>query len=171
MRLLISDANILIDMEAGELLKAFFDLPFRFGIPNSLYSEEIEAGTPGLDRLGLELIEVSGQWVEYAFGLATKYTGTFGSNAGTVPSHNDYLALAAAKQEACGLLTGDKNLRRVAVVEDVSICGTVWVLDEMLKAQILTVEGCHGAVQKMKEKNRRLPWTDISEMMNGHSNH
>ena len=34
MRLLISDANILIDMEAGALMETLFRLPMQFGIPD-----------------------------------------------------------------------------------------------------------------------------------------
>jgi hypothetical protein len=90
--LLISDANILIDMEAGELLQKFFRLPMRIGIPDILYREEIEPGSPGLEALGLILVEVDGSFVEYAFNLPLRY--------GNGPSHNDYLALALAKQES-----------------------------------------------------------------------
>lgn len=46
MRLLISDANILIDMEAGALMETLFQLPMQFGIPDLLYYEEIEPGSP-----------------------------------------------------------------------------------------------------------------------------
>jgi len=37
MRLLISNANILIDMEAGALMETLFLLPMQFGIPDLLY--------------------------------------------------------------------------------------------------------------------------------------
>ena len=53
MQLLISDANILIDMEAGELLTQLFQLPMQFATPDILYWEEIEPGTRGLIDLGL----------------------------------------------------------------------------------------------------------------------
>lgn len=48
MLLLISDANILIDMVAGVLMDVLFRLPMQFGIPDLLYYEEIEPGSPGL---------------------------------------------------------------------------------------------------------------------------
>jgi hypothetical protein len=47
MLLLISDANILIDMEAGRLMERLFQLPMQFAMPDILYWEEIEPGTPG----------------------------------------------------------------------------------------------------------------------------
>ena len=73
MLLLISDANILIDMEAGELMEKLFRLPMQFAIPDLLYWEEIEPGTPGLEDLGLRVLEVSGEFVAYASGLSAKY--------------------------------------------------------------------------------------------------
>ncbi|WP_201024696.1 hypothetical protein [Chlorobium limicola] len=79
--LLISDANILIDMEAGELPETFFRLPMRIGIPDILYREEIEPDTSGLEKLGLILLEIEGSYVDYAFNLPLQY--------GTGPSHND----------------------------------------------------------------------------------
>ena len=54
MLLLISDANILIDMEAGQLMEKLFQLPMQFAMPDILYWEEIEPGTPGLEVMGLK---------------------------------------------------------------------------------------------------------------------
>lgn len=104
MLLLVSDANILIDMEAGELMAKLFKLPIQFSIPDILYWEEIEPGTPGLERLGLRILEVTGEYVAYAAGLPAKY--------GVNLSSNDYLALGLAKQEGCPLLTGDQALMK-----------------------------------------------------------
>lgn len=117
MRLLISDANILIDMEAGALLETLFRLPMQFGIPDLLYYEEIEEESPDLDDLGLLIMEVSGDFVKYAEQLPSQYNHTLPAKNGPKPSHNDYLALALAKQESCTLLTGDANLRVVASKE------------------------------------------------------
>jgi len=58
MLLLISDANILIDMEAGALMDTLFRLPMQFGIPDLLYYEEIEPGSPGLEKEGLQIMQV-----------------------------------------------------------------------------------------------------------------
>jgi len=73
MRLLISDANILIDMEAGALMGTLFQLPMQFGIPDLLYYEEIEPGSPGLENLGLQIMEVSGDFVAYAQQLPAQH--------------------------------------------------------------------------------------------------
>lgn len=37
--MLISDANILIDLEEGQLLELFFHLPYQFKVPDILFEE------------------------------------------------------------------------------------------------------------------------------------
>jgi len=165
MRLLISDANILIDMEAGGLLETLFRLPMQFGIPDLLYYEEIEEGSPGLEQLGLQIMEVSGDFVKYAALLPSKYNTTLPAKNGAKPSHNDYLALALAKQESCTLLTGDANLRIVAIKESVTVMGTIGLLCAMVENQLLTVDDALKALHKMKEGKRRLPWPDAEKML------
>ena len=165
MRLLISDANILIDMEAGALMQTLFQLPMQFGIPDLLYYEEIEPGSPGLEDLGLQVMEVSGDFVKYAAALPRQYNPMLPAKHGAKPSHNDYLALALAKQESCTLLTGDANLRIVASKESVTIMGTIGLLCAMVENQLLTVDEALKALHKMKEGKRRLPWPDAEKML------
>jgi hypothetical protein len=165
MQLLISDANILIDMEAGELMETLFRLPMQFGIPDLLYYEEIEEGSPGLEQLGLQIMEVSGDFVKYAAALPRQYNPMLPAKHGAKPSHNDYLALALAKQESCTLLTGDANLRIVASKESVTVMGTIGLLCAMVENQLLTVDDALKALHKMKEGKRRLPWPDAEKML------
>ena len=155
--LLISDANILIDMEAGELPETFFRLPMRIGIPNILYREEIEPDTSGLEALGLILLEIEGSYVDYAFNLPLQY--------GTGPSHNDYLAIALAKQERCPLLTGDRELRAVAEAEKVETMGTIRVLEKLVRNAIIDAQHALDSLEKMKQSGRRLPWNDADRIL------
>ncbi len=166
MRLLISDANILIDMEAGALMDTLFRLPMQFGIPDLLYYEEIEEGSPGLEDLGLLIMEVSGDFVKYAEQLPGQYNHTLPARNGPKPSHNDYLALALAKQESCTLLTGDANLRVVASKEQVTVMGTIGLLCTMVENQLLTVDDAFKALDRMKDGKRRLPWPEAEKVLN-----
>lgn len=165
MRLLISDANVLIDMEAGALMETLFRLPMKFGIPDLLYYEEIEPGIAGLEDLGLQVMEVSGDFVAYAEQLPSRHNHLLPAKNGPKPSHNDYLALALAKQESCTLLTGDANLRIVAGKESVTVMGTVGLLCAMVENHLLTVDEALKALYKMKEAKRRLPWHDAEKML------
>ena len=42
MLLLISDANILMDVEVGDLVAPMFSLEYQFAVPDILYYEELE---------------------------------------------------------------------------------------------------------------------------------
>jgi hypothetical protein len=60
-QLLISDANILIDLEEGQLIELTFQLPYQFTIPDILFVEELEAEHLYLLDKGLSLSELSGE--------------------------------------------------------------------------------------------------------------
>jgi len=105
MQVLISDANILIDLEEGLLLDQIFALPFVFKIPDVLFVEELSEQHGHLLALGLQLGELREDSMQQIFQLTQTYSQ---------PSRNDCFALALAKQENCPLLTGDRNLRRTA---------------------------------------------------------
>jgi len=63
-----------IDMEAGALMETLLQLPMQFGIPDLLYYEEIEPGSPGLEGLRLQIMEVSGDLVAYAQQLPGQHS-------------------------------------------------------------------------------------------------
>lgn len=152
MLLLISDANIIIDMEAGEILASLFLLPYLFAMPDIVFEEEVVEGSPHLIELGLKSLVVSAQYLEYAIGL--------GQQHGDEPNFNDCLTLALAKQESCPLLTGDNNLRVLARHEGVDVRGTLWVFSELIEFGVLNQRQALNALGMMKGRGRRLPWND-----------
>lgn len=159
MLLLISDANIIIDLEAGEILGTLFRLPYQFAMPDTLYEEEIADGSPYLRDMGLETMVVRGEYVDLAAQLGEQY--------GHEPGFNDRLALALAKQESCPLLTGDNNLRALAAKENAEVRGTLWVFTELIEFGLLTQDQALAALEQMKQRGRRLPWKDARRHIAG----
>ncbi len=155
MQLLISDANILIDLEEGQLTDLVFQLPYQFSIPDILFQEELENAHRHLLELGLKLDELNGETMMYAMTLIQSYSKA---------SRNDCFALALAKQENCPLLTGDKALREAAEKEAIIVKGTLWLVEQMVHQQIITIDQARLAYQRMRETGRRLPW-NIAEAM------
>jgi len=148
-QILISDANIFIDLEDGELLDKLFQLKFTFKTPDILYSEELEDQHSHLIGWGLELSELNSKTMSYAMALIAKSSG---------PSTNDCFALASAKQENCPLLTGDDALRKLAKKEGVVVMGTIWIVEQMVHSELITVDEAKYAYSKMQSSGRRLPW-------------
>lgn len=164
MQLLISDANILIDLEEGQLIDLMFQLPYQFSIPDILFQEELEEAHWHLLELGLKLDELKSETMIYAMTLIQSYSKA---------SRNDCFALALARQENCPLLTGDKALREAAEKEAIIVKGTLWLVEQMIYHQFITIEQARNAYKKMKDCGRRLPWkiaeAILDELENGNT--
>ena len=157
-RLLISDANIIIDMNTGGLLRPMFSFDATFAVPDVLFEEELRADHPELLRLGLKRLELSEGTVAYASRLVEKYRGL---GAGI----NDLLALALARQEECPLLTGDGRLRSAGKTEGVDVHGTLWLIEQMVRARTINVKQAGAGYAKMRDAGRRLPWDDVDQQL------
>lgn len=148
-RLLISDANILIDLEVGGLMLELFKLPYQIQVPDMLFADELEADHGYLLEHGLQLGELSPASMAEVETLVIKYKQ---------PSRYDCFALMLAKQEQCPLLTGDQNLRNAAKLENVDVKGTLWIIEAMIEHQIISIQTARAAYRNMEQQGRRLPW-------------
>ncbi|MCF6225619.1 MAG: PIN domain-containing protein [Xanthomonadales bacterium] len=149
MQLLISDANILIDCIEGQLLELMFRLPYSFATPDILFADELEDCHPHLLGFGLQLKVLDSEAMESVKHLVKRYTG---------PSRYDCIALALASQESCPLLTGDRALRVAAKNEGIPVHGTLWLTEQMIEHQIISIIQAHEAYIRMKDSGSRLPW-------------
>ncbi|MFF7706254.1 DUF3368 domain-containing protein [Pseudomonas sp. NPDC007930] len=156
MHLLISDANILIDLEEGALLTHLFQLPFTFQVPDILFYEELETQHAHLLGLGLTLGELTPETLIYALELTTRVRG---------PSRNDCFALALARQQRCHLLSGDMALRKLAKAEAVPVNGTLWVVEQMVAHSIISLPDAEQAYARMRASARRLPWDLVQKSL------
>lgn len=156
MQLLISDTNIIIDLDVCELLEQMFQLPFSFAVPDILYLEELEEQHGNLPAFGLQVKTLHSDSVDKAITLQAKYKET---------SPNDLFALTLAQQETCPLLTGDQALRDAARIEGVAIKGTIWVIEQLVTESIIDCDAAAEAFAIMRAKGRRLPWSKANQMV------
>ena len=156
MLLIISDASVLIDIECGQLTSAMFSLPFQFAVPDTLFIEELSERHGHLLGFGLLSKIMSGELVAEAYNLHQKYIK---------PSVNDMLALTLAKHERCQLLTSDKALREVAMLLNVEVHGTIWLVEQMIHNKKITIEVARIAFQRMKNSGSRLPWSEVGKIL------
>ncbi len=153
MRLVVTDANIIIDLDAGGLLEEIFRLSdLEFCTPDLLYIEELAEQYGALPGLGLKVISQPPDAVEYVTQLRKRYR---------VPSTNDLFALALARTLGCALLSGDRALRAAANAERVEIHGTLWIIEAMLQARLIFIERVIEAYDAMRLDGSRLPWDEI----------
>lgn len=153
---LISDANIIIDMDVGGVLEHMFRLPEIFAVPDILYVEELETHHPHLPGLGLQVKKLSAVSIAEVYRLIEVYSE---------PSRNDMFALSLAKQEDCPLLTGDQRLREAAVAEEVEVNGTLWLVKRMFEESVLSIDQVEIAYERMKKEKRWLPWAEVNRQV------
>ncbi len=158
MLLLISDANILMDMDVADLLKPMFALCYQFAVPDVLYYQELREQHAYLLDMGLQIRPLSAKGVKRVQALSEAY--------GAKTSRIDLFALALAEVECCSLLTGDAALRKAAEAENLDVKGTIWLIVEMVKANVITVDTAKAAFEKMRLSGRRLPWDKAAQMLN-----
>jgi len=154
--LLISDANILMDVEVGDLVAPMFSLGYRFVVPDVLYYEELEEQHAHLRDMGLQIRSLAASGVARVEVLSRTYVK---------PGRNDLFALALAEIERCPLLTGDAALRQAAEAERLEVRGTIWLISEMLREQRITVAVARAALNKMQSNGRRLPWGAAEQIL------
>ncbi len=156
MHVLISDANIVIDLHDGNLINIVFQLPYRFAIPDIIFIEELEDRYAYLPGLGLEIHAMDDNLVEKVEFFAIQYPK---------PSRNDLFAMVLAQHQRCPLLTGDKDLRQAAKSEKIDVRGTVWLVKKMYEAGLISITEAESAFSAMRAKGSRLPWKEIEEMI------
>lgn len=149
MLLLISDANILIDIEIGGLVAPMFSLEYQFAVPDVLFYEELEERHSYMVEMGLMVKDLDETLVARVSQLAVQYPR---------PGRNDLFALVLAANEECPLLTGDKDLRTAAETENIEVRGTLWLMRELVTTGKISVHVARGAYQRMQAHGRRLPW-------------
>ncbi len=157
MLLLISDANIFIDMEDGNLIPVIFQLPYEIAVPDILFELELRERHSHLLQAGLKVKSLTAESVKKTEFLTQQYPR---------PSMMDHSALALALQERCPLLTGDKDLRVAAKNEGVEVHGTIWIIEKLLDQKIIQQPQAKGSFDAMRVKGRRLHWGDVDKLLN-----
>lgn len=157
-KLLISDANILIDVIAGGIMDEMFALDYEFGVPDVLFHYELKDQHPELPGKGLKVLELAAAAIADTFQLNAKHVKSGVSNI-------DCMALALARQEDCTLLTGDGALRQVALDEGSIVRGTLWLVEEMFNAGLVDLTKVRAVYTAMKADGSRLPWDEVEKQI------
>jgi predicted nucleic acid-binding protein len=157
MLILVSDANILIDIEDSNLTPVIFWLPYEITVPDILFELELRERHSHLLEAGLKVKSLSAASVMKTESLTAQYPR---------PSIIDHSALALAIQEQCPLLTGDKDLRIAAKQEGVEVHGTIWIIEQLLNQKLIQLHKAKASFDVMKAKGSRLPWADADKLLN-----
>ena len=155
MKILVHDANLLIDLFHGGLLEIWFAQGYEIHTTSLVLTEltdaEQKAAANGLVSRGVLIISdtAANEW-----SAAEKLARTWGVS---IPDAS--VALLARKMDAV-LMTGDGTLRRKALAEKMQVKGTLWVVDELVARDELSSSEALEALRKILESGSFLPQPD-----------
>ena len=145
----MSDSSVLIEFSKRDLLDKMFELEFQFAVPDLLFREElIDLGAysrQDLLRFGMRIESLDPEGVGMAIAYQSKRPAL---------SLVDSFALALANHQGWEILTEDRIIRRVAQSEGISHRDSLWVIDHMLAAGILSVGQVVAALEAMRDDPR-----------------
>lgn len=161
MRVLVSDASILIELAKWSLLEALFKLPFEFAVPDALYEDELidlgEIDREQLKGLGLRVESLDAEGMARAVSYQT---------ARPKLTLHDCLAVTLAVTNDWPLLTGDKRMRALAIDEHLEVHGVLWVIDRFAEHRIVRKPTLAKALRGMLDDPRtRLPNAEINKRL------
>jgi predicted nucleic acid-binding protein len=72
-------------------------------------------------------------------------------------SEQDWSAIFYAQKLDAIVLSGDKRLRSLATSKKITVCGTFWILDQLVEASAITKQEACSFLQQLVSLNKRLP--------------
>jgi hypothetical protein len=154
--ILVTDTNIWIDLENGGILVELFQLPYKFIIPDFAITELVQPRWERLQILGLEAHELAAEQVAELFQLRYIYRNL---------SIIDLAAYLLAKRLDATLLTGDRRLNDLAMRNNLTVHGVLWLLDEMVQLKSLPRGQAVAALRRMRDQGARLPDEECKERL------
>lgn len=142
MRIVVSDSSCLIDLRKASLLDAFLKLPYELLIPNTLFEDELlkftAAQKRALVRGGLTVVDLPGESVLRAQAVTRQLP--------RLSIHDGFAFALAERHEGCILLSGDGTLRTFATTQAIEVRGVLWIIDELHKHRIASVQDLHDTL-------------------------
>lgn len=160
MEYISSDTNVWLDFAVINKLELPFKLPYTYIMNEDAVEDELLSPKELKDNLvmlGLQAVELS----EKEFYLAEEYNAKYSR-----PSLFDCVALAIAKVRGITLLTGDGPLRKAAEQENVTVIGTIGVLDRLYEGKYIEQEEYAECLKELLKNNGekvRLPAKELEK--------
>jgi rRNA maturation endonuclease Nob1 len=148
----IQDANILIDLVTTGLFDHCLSLQYQFTTTNiildELHDHQALLIQPHINSGKFTVIEIDADSL-IAIQISAKEDISL--------SEQDWSAIYYAQQMKALLLTGDKRLRNLAKEKGITVCGALWILDQLVATSNLTKNEACAYLQQLRLKNKRLP--------------
>ncbi|MBR5398439.1 MAG: hypothetical protein IK103_01445 [Bacteroidales bacterium] len=162
-KIVVSDTNIFIDLVKLGLLDNFFMLPWEIHTTDFVISELTDSTQKAalnvfIKQKKLSVGTLSSEDVKEMLELSNQSPRNI--------SITDISVCIYARNNGYMLLTGDKQLRKVAIAENIIVHGILFLFDELVSHSILTPGQAAETLIELKRINTRLPIEDVNERIN-----
>jgi predicted nucleic acid-binding protein len=162
MKLIITDVSVLFDLFHIKILPEFFALDVEICITLFVYNEivheqQIEEFETFKRMQKLTVLDLLPEEEEQVIHLKLK------RNLKSIP---DKTMLWKAIQLKCPLLTCDDKLRKEAFDHGIEVHGSIWVLTELEKQNIIGKQKTLELLEQLKTVNSRLPHDELDKIIN-----
>ncbi|PCJ98711.1 MAG: hypothetical protein COA50_00245 [Flavobacteriaceae bacterium] len=159
MKIVINDANILIDLVKLELLEAFSNLSFDLHTTDFVFEELNDKQRKPITELSelkkLGIIETI--TMEDFQGINVILENSKGL------SFEDCSVWYYSKKLSGVLLTGDGKLRKLASKDNIEVRGIIYLFDEFLNQELISFEEAVEKIKQLSQLNNRLPKKEIEK--------
>ena len=160
MKIAVKDANVLIDLEIAGLLDLWFQLGHQTVTTDLVVGQLADRHREALSHVSNGNIGVrkcSGEFLARAFELMRQI--------GPGPDIADCSALLLAIDTGAMLLSGDKPLRRGADARQVEVHGTLWILDQLIDAKLLSKPTAAAKLEHLIEQDSYYPKAECQKRL------
>jgi predicted nucleic acid-binding protein len=160
-QIVVTDTNVIIDLLEVDALSEFFALPFEIYTTDFVMAEI-------LDEAHKDLLDVFKRSKQLTI-LESSSEEIIAMNTMQVrPSLKriaDRSAFWKAKELRAMLLTGDRNLRKVAEANGLEVHGILWVVECLVRKTIISKKSATDLLSNLQEINPWLPRKEVEEMI------
>lgn len=167
MEIIVNDTNIFIDLHSIGLLSALCDLPYDVRTVDFVVNEiKDQAQSESLATLvGEGKIKIESFNIDELAEIIEEYSVISGNLS--VP---DCSVCYYARKHSATLLTGDRQLRRYAEGNNVTVRGVLFIFDELVAQNIIDAGIAAQKLRELTNINVRLPKSEIEKRIKKWSN-
>lgn len=156
---LVVDSSSIISLHVGGVLDKLFVLSSAVYTTDLIADELEEPSAEDLINRGLTILPLTDSELSKAEQIASQNPDV---------SLQDVSVIVLAQRLGATLLADDGPLRDLAKNKTLVVHGSLWVMEQFVAHQLITVSQLCRALQKMLQGGRRLPHSAVQQMRRQH---
>jgi len=161
MRVVVTDVSMFFDLFEIRILPEFFALDWEIHTTDFVYNEILQAGQKEVFEAfarskQLKILHFNSEEEKEVRNFKTKLS---------IRSIADKTILWKALQLKALMLTCDRKLRKEAEGHRIEVRGSVWVIQQLVDAGIISETRGASLLEELKTINHRLPVKDIDKII------